>query len=54
MVFEVSKSSLDNLLINDKIDFENSEETEWLISEEGVYNGLEYSKDEINNFDKTL
>jgi len=44
---DVSKSNLDKQITDQKIEFEDSNPTEWLISEEGIYNGLDWSKKEL-------
>ena len=43
----VSKSSLDHQIADEKIIFQDSEPNEWLISEEGIYNGFTWSKKQL-------
>jgi hypothetical protein len=43
----VGKSNLDRQIIDNNVEFEDSEPTVWIISEEGIFNGLEWSKREL-------
>lgn len=47
--FEVCKSNIDNLVEENKLTFIQANKTEWLISEQSLYDGLEWSKKEITN-----
>jgi len=44
----IGKSTLDKRISDDKLIFSESESGEWLISEEGLYNGLDWSIKEIS------
>jgi len=44
---DVGKSNIDKQIVEGNIVFQNSESTEWLVSEEGIFNGLEWSKREL-------
>ncbi|HXB39155.1 MAG TPA: hypothetical protein VNZ49_01355 [Bacteroidia bacterium] len=43
----ICRSQFDKQLIEDKIEFHSNEQDEWLISEEGIYGGLEWSINEL-------
>ena len=43
----IGKSNLDEQIFNNKIDFEDSTDKEWLISEESFFYGLDWSINEL-------
>jgi hypothetical protein len=44
----IGKSNLDERINDGKVTFSESESEEWLISEEGIFNGLDWSLKEIS------
>lgn len=47
--FEVCKSNIDKLVEENKSNFSQDDKFEWLISEQSIFDGLEWSKKEITN-----
>ena len=45
--YEVSKSNLDGLIVENNLRFIEEENAEWLIGEDALYGGLQWSKNEI-------
>ena len=46
---ETVKSNLDTLINDREIKFKNTDSNEWLISEEGILKGLDWSLNELRN-----
>lgn len=45
--FTIAKSSLDEQILNNRIEFEDRTDKEWIISEESLFNGLDWSINEL-------
>lgn len=45
--FSIAKSSLDEQIVSNKIEFEDSIDKNWLINEESFYNGIDWSINEL-------
>lgn len=45
--YEINKTVFDNVVSDRKIEFVDEEKAEWLISHDQIYNGFEWSKNEL-------